>query len=86
MFSCIPSRPSNFWKFDMVYHIGYGFATTKVRYGGLRLRHVVAEDTFFFSYRTKDAIFVLVTKIVCSSSTLTGHRAADKLSVFVVAL
>lgn len=76
-------RPSNFWKFDTAYPIGYGFAATKAGYGDLGLRHVVAADTLSFSCRTKAATSALGTKIVYSSVALID-RAAYRLLVFSV--
>lgn len=64
--------PSNFWKFGTVYPTGHDLAAVEARYDGLRLRHAVVEEAFSFSHQIRASTSALVTKIVGSSTTLTG--------------
>lgn len=79
-----PFHPLNFLKLGTLYPTGYGLAKTKDGYGGLRLGHVTEEETFFFARQTKASTSAFVIKTVCSSATLAGCRATNKLSVFGV--
>lgn len=59
---CFLFRPSNFWKFSTVYPIGYGLQQWKLDMVALRLRHMAAEKSFYFSRRTKASILVFIKK------------------------
>lgn len=66
-----------------MYLARYGFITMEARYGGLRLRQVAVEDTFYFSCRTKATTSALVTKIVQSSSKFIDRWAIERCMYLV---